>query len=82
MVDILMQVGTAHWDRERLKMSADSLARVKYLTHFCHGEREPTVPGSRLSWWHGTVLSSKQVKVFNLSGSKTTLSSTWLVFPL
>ena len=28
----------------------------------------------------GTVLSSKQVKVFSLSGSKTSVSVTWLVF--
>ena len=31
----------------------------------------------------GTVLSSKQAKkVFSLSGSKTSVSTTWLVFPL
>ena len=58
------------------------LARVNTLK--CHTHNQPrrrtqsSVPGHV----SGTVLSSKQVKVFSLSGSKTSVSTTWLVFLL
>ena len=96
-MDILKQVGTAGWDREKLNMfvhtpascSAHALrtqlgllsGQLKCLTHVGHGEREPTV------FWcgriGGTVLTSKWAKkLFSLSGCKASVSAMWLVFSL
>jgi hypothetical protein len=74
MVDILKQVGTTDWDRERLRLvctcSEDAardavwpgrVARVntfKCLTHVGHGEEEPTILGSGPCRWHFIILKA------------------------
>ena len=77
---------SVHALRTRLGMPfwAGSLARVntfKCFTHIGHREGEPAVFGS--GPFRGTILSSKCAKkMFNLSGSKMSMSATGLVFLL
>ena len=69
-------------DAARDAVWAGSLARVNTLTFFTHTEEESpqSLVTGRVG---GTVLSSKGAKnVFSLSGSKTLVSATWLVFLL
>jgi hypothetical protein len=78
-----MSVNTpVNWSAARDAVWAGSHARLntcKCFTHVGHREEEPTAFGTgRVG---GTVLSSKHAKkLFHLSGSKTSMSATELVF--
>ena len=76
------QICTCAEDMARDAVWAISLARVnmfKCFTHVSHGEGEPTGFGSGPCQWHCIVLKASK-KLFHLSGRKTSMSVTGLVF--